>query len=314
MTKKIKDMLTVEQYHKYRTAYNKGYFRGYNENPRAWRHTFTGAYVWKYPLRVATLDIFTKLIGHAPQWEDITDANLRDLREELTLRYSANTIKNRLAEIRALISDFSTEVQIPSVSYKKLLQFKGEPSQAVYLNEEEIERIFQYTPISEAEAFVKKVFLVEAYTGARACDAVEIKLANCDRLSDTISYVSKKTKKEVRLPVHANLIPLLNQPCIRSAMPLDQFNSTLRRICRKVGINQETSRYRHGEQQADRPKWEFVSSHTGRRSFATNLFVRGADPATISQYMGHSSPDITVQRYIVGYRNVSEAAIRFFKP
>lgn len=314
MTKKIKDMLTVEQYHKYKTAYNKGYFKGYNEDPRKWRHTFTGAFVWKYPGRIATLDIFKEMLGHAPQWEDITDANLRDLREEMQSRYSANTIKNRLAEVRALIADFDTEVKIPSLSYKKLLQWKGEPSQAVYLTEEEVDRIYKYSPISECEAFVKRIFLIEAYTGARACDALTITTANCDRFSDTISYISKKTKKEVRLPVHGNLIPLLNQPCIRTDMPLYQFNNTLRRICRKVGINKETTRYRHGQQFADRPKWEFVSSHTGRRSFATNLFVRGADPATISQYMGHSSPEITVQRYIVGYRNISEAAIRFFKP
>ena len=99
---------------------------------------------------------------------------------------------------------------------------------------------------------------------------------------------------------------------IDMTIALSTFNDTLRNICRNCGINEVITLFRKGEW-ATKEKWEFVSSHTGRRCFATNLFIRGADPSLIAKYMGHSSPEITIKRYIVGYRQADEKVMQFFK-
>ena len=59
-------------------------------------------------------------------------------------------------------------------------------------------------------------------------------------------------------------------------------------------------------------KWEQVSTHTARRSFATNLYLSGCDLYTIGRMMGHSSADMT-RRYICsGIRDMDEGMRRFF--
>lgn len=48
--------------------------------------------------------------------------------------------------------------------------------------------------------------------------------------------------------------------------------------------------------------WKFISSHTARRSFATNLYLRGGDLYMISKLMGHSSVTMTEGYIVYGQR------------
>ena len=45
------------------------------------------------------------------------------------------------------------------------------------------------------------------------------------------------------------------------------------------------------------PKYKLVSSHTCRRSFATNAYLKGIPPVVIQQVTGHST-EKTLMRYI----------------
>lgn len=317
--KEIKS-LSFEDNKKYQAAIQRGYFDSYDEDPRAWRRSFLGTFVWKYPKRIPTIDIFTEVVGHVPTWADVTDQNLRYLQESMAARYCANTCKNRFAELKAIINEYADEQPMNTQKFKRILVAKGEPSQAVYLNTEEVSRIIAYTPRSEYERYVRKIFLIEALTGARNCDSVRLSLENVDfeRQPPLITYFSQKVRKNVSVPMHTSLHKVLAEKIeMNAASPaglavsLDTFNSTLRTICQRCGCNERVTIFRRG-QETTAEKWQFVSSHTGRRSFATNLFMQGVDPYEISEYMGHSSPQITIQRYIIGHKNTSDAAIRFF--
>ena len=63
-------------------------------------------------------------------------------------------------------------------------------------------------------------------------------------------------------------------------------------------------------------KYRFVSSHTGRRSFATNLSKKGVPLEQIAVMMGHTSngmPNIQMtQRYIVGKTEIDSNTLRLF--
>lgn len=299
--------LTNEQKQKYRVAIARGYFKNFSQQ---WKHTFTGAYVWKHPNRVKTIDTFRDMLGHAPDWEDITDTNLKDFREQLG-SLTANSLKTELSEIKAIINDNIYEHPVPSKMYNKILTAKKQPSQSVYLTVAEISRIVAYVPRTDNERYVRRIFLIEALTGARNVDSSRISMSNCDLGQGTLSYVSRKTHTLVTLPVHRSLVPILQEEITGSEkMFLATFNYVLRSICRKCGINSTLTVYRHGKE-STLPKYMFVSSHTGRRSFATNLFVNQVDIYTISRFMGHSSTEMT-QRYILGFRATDENAVKFF--
>lgn len=302
--------LTLEQNKKYQASISQGYFEGYEENPREWRHTFVGAFVWKNPKRTSVLNYFRDMLGHVPTWDDINDLNLMDLREELSKHYCNNTLHNRFAELKAIISEYNGVINIPTTRPNKILKAKEEAPQNIYLSESEVELINQYVPETHTEQYVKKIFLIEAFTGARNIDSKRMNRSNVHFDTDSIRYVSQKVKNEIVLPIHRNLMNYLADP-IDEHVSLSTFNRTLRNICRRCGIIEKVTLFREGEWHT-KEKCEFVSSHTGRRCFATNLFIRGADPSLIAMYMGHSSPEITIKRYIVGYRQADQKVLRFF--
>ncbi|MBP5323049.1 MAG: tyrosine-type recombinase/integrase [Bacteroidaceae bacterium] len=295
---------------KYQTAISRGYFEGYESDPRAWKRTFAGVYVTKYPDRTPIMDALREVVGHIPTWEDLTDDNLREFADIISQRYSANTAHSRFADVKSIINEYVGEKPIPSKKYERILKCKGEPSQSVYITIDELRRIINYWPLSDYERYVKKIFIIEALTGARNCDSKLLTTANCDEGLKTITYHSQKTHKMVTLPIWSDVMTFLADKTDMS-ISLVYFNKLLRDICRRCGINDPVTVYARGKMTTG-PKWQFVSSHTGRRSYATNLYALKVDPATIAQWMGHSSPEITIRRYILGSRNVNDDVMKIF--
>lgn len=89
------------------------------------------------------------------------------------------------------------------------------------------------------------------------------------------------------------------------------FNATIRSICRNCGITERIKLYQAGEFSTG-AKWEYVSSHTARRSFATNLYLRGADLYSISVLMGHSSTTMTENYIVCGLRKMPGNVLKYF--
>ena len=61
-------------------------------------------------------------------------------------------------------------------------------------------------------------------------------------------------------------------------------------------------------------KWELVSSHTARRSFATNLYLSGVALEDIALMMGHGKNIETTKRYICGERQITTRVMAYFLP
>ena len=305
--------LTYEERRKYRNAIKRGYFDDYEQNPREWKHTFVGAYLWKNPRRVKVIDRLSKMLGHKPTWDDITDINLEDFAEVIANEYSPNSRKTIFAELKAVINRHRFERPIESKRFGDILKQREERSGAVWLTEDEIMRIHEYKPTSSQEEKAKRMFLIEAWTGARKCDAARLTTDNCDIDTNTLTYMSQKTHTLITVPVHECIMPYLRDNERGSRMSLSHYNEKLRDICQAVHIDETITIYRAGAEQT-LPKYSFVSSHTGRRSFATNLYVKyHADVSQIAQWMGHSSPQITMQRYILGYIKADERTMQFFR-
>lgn len=270
-------------------------------------HTFVGALLKKYPQNIRVIHEMKDALGQLPQWTDITDRLLRDLKDAFETDTSANTRRTYYACIKATLNAYSGEADFPSKKYAEILRVHGEPTQNVYLTEEEIRRIYDYSPQSEEERYVRKIFLISCYTGARHSDAETMTADNID--GDTLSYVSQKTKTECRLPAHIHLHELIADGTHIEINALN-FNETLRGICRKCEITGKMKLFRRGGVELNH-KYNFVASHTARRSFCTNLHLRGADLLSISKMAGHSSIEMT-KRYIVGYKEHSKEIIEFF--
>ena len=315
-------LLTYTQQKKYKNAIRQGYFSDYKG--LSWRHdTFFGAFIWKHPNRVKIISRFKELIGHNPTWDDMTDDNLRDLYEELQNNYSPNSVRTICSEIKAVIRENDETREIPSPSFGKILRAKQVPAQAVYLTEQEIKRIVDYNPRGRNRRYVRRMFLIECLAGARMSDCENISEENIiiDDSKDSgkfLTYVSKKSKVEVKVPIHKWLRPFLvcgtaDEPI--GGIYINTFNRILRSICKDCGINEQVKIFTAGRTEVGK-KWQFVSSHTGRRSFATNLSKRGVPIEQIANLMGHMNGNLPntqmTQRYIVGKVEIDSNVMKVF--
>jgi len=310
-------LLNFAQQRTYKTAIKQGWFADYHGIE--WRHdTFYGAYIWKYPKYLKVVRMFTEMLGHKPQWSDLTDDNLRDLFDEITSNYAPNSARTICATIKAVIRENDDTREIPTKSFHKVLKAKTVPVQAVYLTEEEIDRIIAYNPRGANKRYVQRMFVMECLCGARLSDCQKMTTENIDESGRFLVYVTQKTKTEVKVPLHKKLRPFL--VCGTADEPIDglpecTFIRNLQEICRDCGIGNPVKVFQKGREQHGK-KYRFVTSHTGRRSFATNLSKKGVSLEQIAVMMGHVSggkPNIQMtQRYIVGKTEITSETLRLF--
>lgn len=306
--------LKFEQNKKYQAAIVAGYFDDYEADPRAWRHTFVGTFLLKWPKRTATLNRLRDITQCIPQWSDMTDDVLNDFVYDCQdAGMTMSSAKTVCAELKAVLN--ANKKNIPSEEYMRILTLRGETSQAVYLTRQEIQRIMDYQVVGDLERYVRRNFIVECLTGARLCDAERLTINNCDIDTGMLSYVPKKTPGiVVTVPVDEgmNLRNFLADRYKRECHEF-VFNRTLRSICKNCHID-EARTVRRREKVETRPKYEMVSSHTARRSFATNLYLAGVSLEDIAMLMGHGKNIETTKGYICAERQVSPNVMAYFQP
>ena len=178
-------------------------------------------------------------------------------------------------------------------------EFKTQPeaSESVYTNKEEIILLENYQSEQRQERFARAVYLLCAYTGCRLNDHKFI-TETC--ISDnTVSYTSEKTKITARIPMHPIVPELIKElKTFNYAFNSEKciVDSSIKEIFRKLGLTQTVSLYKWGKRLIGQ-KYEFISAHTARISFATNLYIDGYSIEQVKRMMGHSNSEMT-SRYI----------------
>lgn len=306
--------LSLDQNKKYRFAIDSGYFDTWEQDPRKWKHTFAGAFLWKYPTRVKVLNVFKNIVGDTPTWNDLTDDVLRDFLDELSESSLAmSSVRTMCAELKSVLNE--NRKKVPSADFAEILSVKATATKPIYLTAREMERILAYKPTTETERYVHRIFCIAMMTGARRVDAEKLTISNCDIETNFLSYVPQKTPGiVVHVPVDErhNLRGFLSdvpgEPCC-----LDTFNDIIRHICHVSGINNVCTAVKAGRN-ITAPKWQLVSSHTARRTFATNLYLASVSLEDIAMMMGHGKNIETTKRYICAERSLNPSVMSYFQP
>lgn len=288
------------------------------QNPQM--HSFCGTWVRKHPGRVTTLMRLRDLLGHNPEWSDMNDDTLSDLKEDMLMEMSPNSVRTICAELKAVLNQNKATKDIPSDTFNTVLRSKKTPTQNVYLTTAELKRVHNYEPRNQREAYVKEIFMRECLTGARSIDSRRFSLANIHEEDgvEYLTYVAQKHPVEVSVPVHKWLKNYLRDdwPEEFKNSRTDHLNDAIRSICLRCGIVTQVTIYRAGKPQTG-PKWSFVSTHTGRRTFATLLSLKECPLEQIALMMGHISgntPNINMTAgYICAKKKISKSVISLFK-
>lgn len=147
-----------------------------------------------------------------------------------------------------------------------------------YLNESEINKIFEFDfSHSERLSNARDLFVIGLRTGLRVSDFLRLKDINLNK--GFIEIETAKTGEPVVIPLHPQIQTILsNRGGVLPYSISDQkFNKYVKEICQLVGIDEMTDGAKMNpttrrKETGQFPKYELISSHTCRRSFATNLY------------------------------------------
>lgn len=149
----------------------------------------------------------------------------------------------------------------------------------------------------------RDLMLFASWTGLRISDWFGISRANLFVIDgkDYLKVVTQKSKTEVVIPIAPVVDRILEKYSYQlPVLPHPVFNRYIKKVCEEVIPHSTFNRiYSEGGQlkKVAAFKYEFVSSHAGRRSFASNLYEASGRAYPIMQITGHSS-EAMFQKYV----------------
>lgn len=199
--------------------------------------------------------------------------------EDQGLRH--NTIVGYIQKIQTLVRRAATYNYAVDNTYDEI-DLKEEPTNAVFLSMNDITRIYYYKFIKQdkrkAKERIRDLFVIGCLTALRYSDYSTLTKDNLQN-----GYMVKRTKKtniDVKVPAHDYVKEIFTKyngliPC---KLCIQYFNKYLKVIMKEIGLNDlVTYSFTKGGKltTVTKEKWELISSHTARRSAATNMYLTG---------------------------------------
>ncbi|HTA26952.1 MAG TPA: tyrosine-type recombinase/integrase [Bacteroidia bacterium] len=209
-----------------------------------------------------------------------------------------NTVDKQVKWVKALMT-YATEMDWnTNINYKKFRR-KEEDTSAIALTEKEIEAIYELEVPAYLES-AKDEFVFSCYTGLRFSDLMNLKKENWK--GDFISVKTIKTEDFLDIPLRdkaKRILEKYNGELPR--IPNSKYNEKIKAICSKVDslktLETIYSSAGNVRKEIQIMRYELVTSHTGRRSFATDCVIKGIPIPLVMNVTGHKTLS-SFQKYI----------------
>lgn len=177
------------------------------------------------------------------------------------------------------------------------INVSAEESEAIFLTEGEIASVYSCRKAYEAwdngESLQIEAdrLVLGCCIGMRFGDSITIQPEHVVRRTDGVILIKLKTQKTgelISVPLlHPAAIEILERYGWASPPPVtsQHANRTFKTVCSIAGINEPVT-LSTGE---NVPKWQLVTTHTMRRSFATNHYLNGVPSIILMRFTGHRS-------------------------
>lgn len=208
------------------------------------------------------------------------------------LGFTANSVGKHIRILKLMLNEATKLGFNNSNDYSAFYVFNEEVD-TIYLAEEELnilkEADLTSTPYLDK---VRDWFLLLAWTGCRFSDLE--KIGKTDIKEGFITFRQQKTNTKVTIPLHPVVSEILLKYDYQLPAPItnQRFNEYIKEVARRAKIdNKEAVTKTIGGklQTIIQPKYELITSHTGRRSFCTNMYKRGLPTLMIMSISGHKT-------------------------
>ncbi len=217
--------------------------------------------------------------------------------------FAMNTHAKAMMDLLQIIKYAVKLKKIPAVKMVELeFDTRREETDSIYLTENEILKLLEIKdfddPIHEE---VRDVFVVGCFTAMRFSDYSTIDPSAIR--NNRLEFVQKKTGGKVTIPIHPVVNSLLKK--YDNALPKVPKNNEFNRIIKLVGeklpclhvpFTKQVTYGRELKELVDM-KYNYLQTHTARRSFCSNEYLKGTDPLIIMSISGHKSHK-SFMRYI----------------
>lgn len=225
------------------------------------------------------------------------------------------------ATLRRIAFKYKVKVFNFSLELPSSQKVRSSVNEKVYLNFEQIQLIINYEPPTARLQNIKLIMLTLLFTGTRYSDVFKV-IPEYHHAKDGVSFhyarfVTQKNNKEVIVPILKPLADAIKANGGKTAEKIAEvtFNLGCKELIRLSGIKDEiTLSYtdQFGQVKFETKKfYEFVSSHTGRRSFVTNL-INQIPVTMLSKITTHELRESSV---IFAYNKISllDNAVQFVR-
>jgi len=152
----------------------------------------------------------------------------------------------------------------------------------IYLTIAELDMLYNYLDIaSDRERNAVAIFLRGCYAGQRYQTYKELNKTMIYEMNgiQMISIKHGKTGNTVSIPLSEKMKYVMAMDT--HSISRQKLSDYIKEVCKKVGIQ----------------KWPQVSTHTARRTFATNMVLAGVDVSKIMSITGHKT-EVEFRKYV----------------
>ena len=220
--------------------------------------------------------------------------------------YSKNTQQRELARIKTICS-YAKYLGLETHYQLDKLKMERETVNHVFLNFDELETIKKEVFTKDYLDNARDWLLISCFTGQRVSDFMKFtkETIRTENGKQLLEFKQQKTNKLMTIPVSKEVRNILNKRDGNFPRPISdqKFNEYIKKVCAQCKFDEKImgkkriciapegvkpTKYDYRDISKEFPKHELITSHIGRRSFATNYY--GKVPTTyLIGITGHST-------------------------
>jgi site-specific recombinase XerD len=249
-------------------------------------------------------------------FEHIDKRFYRDFTQSLRDQdYSANYIGSIIKNLKRILNYATENEQNSNLAFRDFKK-PSEEVYNVYLTEEEIELIYNLKideklavkyqdkkhPLTTPESIIKqvqtldsarKLFVIGCWTGLRVENYLNIDPEmQVDLSAGFLHAIANKNGPKLRIPIHKLVRQIVEVEGFPKSIKKQQLNDSIKILGAMAKIKDNvifTRTKGNGRVEYTKKKYEMMTTHTARRSFASNLISRGIPKQFVMAVTGHKT-------------------------
>jgi integrase len=213
--------------------------------------------------------------------------------------FSHNTISKHLKNLKTFLIEANHKRLINNPDFNvKDFNLTPEETTAIYLNESELKSMFELD-LSHKKNYelARDIFLIGCYTGQRISDYNGLTKESIKSINghDYFAIKQKKTGNKVNCPITKEIKQIMdlryNGEPPKKILEKD-LNKYIKKIGEKLKFNEKIECiFKKGGKEYKEyiPKHKLLHSHTARRSFCTNMYLKKMPVFDIMHFSGHKT-------------------------